>query len=355
MLVDVESVVRNVLKTAADYRFHRHHRIQAKNSLRSIEGNLGRTNPTDIKLADAYARDVLGDAHYAPWLHVYTALAGTFKEGWIPDNYYGSVVVPRIKGGYGKISHLKSLANIIFNNDAFPDLAYFVNGLFFASDQAPIPQRDVKDILFGRTDRVVFKLDRSFQGTGIFFFDKSTFDIDTIKSLGNGVLQKYIVQHELFDAFATRSVATLRVTSIVDDDGHVGVRACFLRLGTGDDTHIQPTSEICVPVNLSTGELSRTGYTPDWLGIEEHPDTKIKFCGMRIPMFSECLSTVLDLHRKIPFARCVGWDLTIDNEDRVRLMEWNGEHNDIKFSEATQGPCFADLGWERLPRRQFAG
>ena len=108
-------------------------------------------------------------------------------------------------------------------------------------------------------------------------------------------------------------------------------------------------------VNLSTGELSRTGYTPDWLGIEEHPDTKIKFCGMRIPMFSECLSTVLDLHRKIPFARCVGWDLTIDNEDRVRLMEWNGEHNDIKFSEATHGPCFADLGWERLPRRQFAG
>jgi hypothetical protein len=29
-------------------------------------------------------------------------------------------------------------------------------------------------------------------------------------------------------------------------------------------------------------------------------------------------------------------------------MEWNGTYNDIKFSEATQGPCFADLGWERL-------
>jgi hypothetical protein len=29
-------------------------------------------------------------------------------------------------------------------------------------------------------------------------------------------------------------------------------------------------------------------------------------------------------------------------------MEWNGEHNDVKSSEATQGPCFSDLNWERL-------
>jgi hypothetical protein len=25
-------------------------------------------------------------------------LNGTFKEGWIPDNYYGAVVAPRTKG-----------------------------------------------------------------------------------------------------------------------------------------------------------------------------------------------------------------------------------------------------------------
>jgi hypothetical protein len=31
-------------------------------------------------------------------------------------------------------------------------------------------------------------------------------------------------------------------------------------------------------------------------------------------------------------------------------MEWNGWHNDIKFSEAADGPCFADLGWQNLWR-----
>ena len=29
-------------------------------------------------------------------------------------------------------------------------------------------------------------------------------------------------------------------------------------------------------------------------------------------------------------------------------MEWNDEHNSIKFGEAAQGPCFADQHWKRL-------
>jgi hypothetical protein len=29
-------------------------------------------------------------------------------------------------------------------------------------------------------------------------------------------------------------------------------------------------------------------------------------------------------------------------------MEWNGSFPGIKFHEATQGPCFDDLGWEQL-------
>ena len=50
----------------------------------------------------------------------------------------------------------------------------------------------------------------------------------------------------------------------------------------------------------------------------------------------------------MPYARCIGWDVTVDSEEKVNLMEWNGEHNDIKFAEATQGPCFLGLGWEEL-------
>lgn len=162
------------------------------------------------------------------------------------------------------------------------------------------------------------------------------------------MIQRFIVQHKLFDAFASSAVATLRVTSVVDDLGEVSIRACFLRLGGINDTHVHVESEICVPVDLRTGRLYNEGYLADWIAVEEHPDSRTRFSGLSIPAYSECISTVLTLHKRIPFARCIGWDLTIDADGCVQVMEWNAEHNDVKFSEATQGPCFSDLRWERL-------
>jgi hypothetical protein len=48
----------------------------------------------------------------------------------------------------------------------------------------------------------------------------------------------------------------------------------------------------------------------------------------------------------VPFTSIIGWDVAVDENHNVKVMEWNGDHNDIKFSEATQGACFSDRGWE---------
>ncbi len=347
---DVKSLIKGALQAAMDWRYHRIHCIQANKILRSLERIRGRTDPKHIESADAYARDVLGGSHYAPWLYVYTSLAGMFKEGWIPDNYYGFVVVPRINGSYGKTSSQKALTSTIFSSKTFPDIGYFANGLFFTVDKVSIPERDMENLLFSCDEKIVFKTDSSQQGKGVFFFNKAQFDIEKIKTLGNGVFQKPIIQHRLFDDFSPNSVATIRITTAVDDDGVVSARACYLRFGRSEDTHIQSRSHIRVPVDISSGAFFSEGYSTDWLAVEEHPDTKIRFSGCKIPAFSKCASTVLELHKKIPFARCVGWDLAIDRDENVRIMEWNAGHNDIKFSEATQGPCFSDMGWDRLSR-----
>lgn len=348
MLLDVESAIRKSFKKVTHYRFHRDHGVQARRVLQLIERQYGRADPANLKLADTYAREVFGDRVYAPWLRVYAAFRGTFKEGWIPDNFYGSVVVPNLQGGYGKISHLKPIARLIFDGDEFPDVAYFANGLFFTGRSDVVPEHELQSLVFQQCDRVVFKLDGSRRGNGVFFFDRGNFDYRILKSLGNGVIQKFIIQHSLFNSFASKSVATLRFTTVVDDAGEISLRACFLRLGRAQDTHVQTDHEVCVPVDLATGELCRQGYMSDWGPIEEHPDSHVRFAGVRIPAYEQCVAIVLGLHRKIPFARCVGWDIAVDADERVQVMEWNGEHNDVKFSEATQGPCFSDLNWERL-------
>jgi len=346
--VYVASVVKYSWKNLTRRRFHWRHAVEARKIFRNIEDKQGKADPAQLRLADAYARDALGDPCYAPWLHVYTALNRTFKEGWIPDNYYGWVVVPKMKGLYGQMSHLKPMSRLLFRDDAFPDLAYYVNGIFYSADHIAIPKSEVANMVFRDTERVAFKLDQSFQSNGVFLMDRKTFDVDRIRMLGNGVLQRFIVQHKLFDQFASKAVATVRFTTVVDDAGDISLRACFLRLGRSADSYIRPDSEICVPVNLKNGRLFSKGYLSDWTPVDAHPDSKVIFEGVTLPAFSKCVSKVLELHAKAPFARCVGWDVTVDINEKVMVMEWNAEHNDVKFSEATQGPCFSDLNWEKL-------
>lgn len=348
MKIDAEVVAKRMIRRAGAWRYHRYHHRQATSVLRTLESYLGKTNRADIGRADAYAREVLGDSCYAPWLYVYSAVARRFKEGWIPDNYYGRVVVPHVKGEYGQTSTLRALQRVTFNSDAFPDLVYFANGLFMTPDGAMISPNSLASHLFAECDSVVFKVDESLQGKGIFFFDRRTFDLAKIKALGNGIFQKKIAQHETLARFAPGSVATLRVTTAVNDAGVASVRACYLRLGRNADTHVQAASNLRVPVNYATGELAEEAFLTDWTVVRAHPDSNIRFAGIKIPSFAEALRTTLRHHAKVPFVRSVGWDVAIDEEGGVQLMEWNGGHNDIKLSEATHGPCFADLGWDRF-------
>lgn len=147
-------------------------------------------------------------------------------------------------------------------------------------------------------------------------------------------------------------MATLRITTVITPSGIASVRACYLRLGRKADTHVRSGTHIRIPIALDTGELGTLGYLPDWRTIENHSDTLVEFANKSIPCFKKCMETATRLHKQIPFVQAIGWDMTVDQNEDVRVMEWNGAFNDIKFSEATQGPCFSDLGWEYLWKKK---
>ena len=96
------------------------HKKSAYAILKSIEAVKGKTDPKLIKLSNEYALDVLGRKEFSPWLYVYSAIAQTFKDGWIPDDYYGKIVVPKLKGNYGDISNYNALTKRLFKSEFFP-------------------------------------------------------------------------------------------------------------------------------------------------------------------------------------------------------------------------------------------
>ncbi len=265
----------------------------------------------------------------------------------MPENYYYWVVVPKLQGGYGGVADLRGLNMVLLQSDAFPDLLAYANGIFFDTAHRFLSPDAVRDKLFKHHERVVFKLDHSLHGRGIHFFTRDSFGVEKIQRLGNGLFQSVVQPHRLFAKFANHSVSTLRITTVYKDNGEVSVRGCHLRMGSGDETHVQGGS-IKVPIDLESGAFSDVGYTREWLETRIHPTSHETFAGHVMPAFKACVRTVTELHKKAPYTRCVGWDVTVDREENVRLMEWNAEYNGIKFHEATQGPCFADLGWEQL-------
>ena len=344
----LKSVVKQVAEKATLIRYHQISNKIAKTTLKEIEKEKGKLCDKTKKLAKDYAIDVLGWKWYAPWLYVYAHIAGEFKEGWIPDNYYGKVVIPKIQGYYGKVSFLKPFTNHLFKKEVSPDIAYFINGFWFGKDLKPILRNNLISELFTETDKIIFKLDQSYQGRGIFVFEEQDFDLSSIEQKGNGVIQKFIQQHPFFDAFVTSAVATIRMTTVVDLDNTISLRACYLRLGRVKDTHVKSNNHVRIPIDMDTGILYEEGYLANWKTVDRHPDSNISFANKEIPGFKACLELVFKLHKKMPMVRTIGWDVNVDKEANPVVMEWNGYSNDIKFSEATQGPCFKGLGWDKL-------
>ena len=263
------------------------------------------------------------------------------------------MILPVISGRYGKTSSLRSLAKHLFRSDLFPDIVYYVNRLFLSGDYQILKEDELIELLFNNRDNIVFKIDSSSQGKGFFFFERSNFDIKKVKMLGNGVFQYYIEQHPFFSELMPSSVATIRITTYCEDNGIVSVRACFLRVARSTEKNVKWASNIVIPVDPVNGELGELGYYLNFHTTDRHPDTQVVFAKRLIPCFSKCISTAKELHRQMPFGRCIGWDMIVDKYDNIKIMEWNGDHTDIKVHEAIQGPCFTDLGWENLWKKSI--
>jgi len=342
----------NFINRIHTYRYHHFRKLYTEKILRELEAAKGKTDKKLIKLSDEYAIEVLGSKWYAPWLYVYCAVNNCFKEGWIPDNYFSWVILPVINGGYGKTSDLRPLSKHLFRSDVFPDIAYSVNRLFLSNDYRIINEDELYEFLFRDRDNIVFKIDSSSQGKGFFFFERSKFDVKKVKMLGNGVFQYFIEQHPFFSELMPSSVVTLRITTFVEDNGGVSVRACFLRVARSKEQNVKWASNILIPVDAVSGELNPLGYFLNFHTTDRHPDTHTVFAKRYIPSFSKCISTVKELHSHMPYVRCIGWDMVVDKHNNIKIMEWNGNYTDIKVHEAIQGPCFTGLGWENLWKEQ---
>jgi hypothetical protein len=317
---------------------------------KKLQKNLQRRlKRSDKRLCDNYAKKVFGHKKYASSLYTYTLINGEFKEGWVPVRFFFDVVIPNTSMAHAKLGGFKTLSSMMFRSEAFPNLLYFMGGNFYDIDYNPIPLSQVEDKLFSENKRVVYKQNSSGSGQGVRVYDREHFSLQEI--ISEGVLQRYVEQHDFFNAFSSSGVATIRIFTVseINEEGEalISVRGSYLRLPRENDTHVISTSAVKVPIDKKSGVLGDWGCLPSWIKIDKHPDSNVTFSGLKIPMWKECIEKVRTLHRKASYLGSIGWDVIVSKTNEVEVMEMNSVCPGIAVIEALQGPCFSDLHWEK--------
>lgn len=349
-MTTLPSLAKKGLDTLMVWRFEQFHRREATRRLKALENQHGKTDPSLIRQCHDYATDVLGWKGYAPWLVTYTAAAGTFREGWIPDNYFGRIVLPHINGNFGYALGSRAGLKHLFRTEAFPDIGAIANGLLYDQQGKVMDEQAFEHQLFNGRDRVIFKTDTSYKGMGTHVITRGDFDLPVLRKAGNGVMQYYIDQHDFFAQYIPTSCATLRLSTLIDNEGQCAVRGAYIKFGRIGETYANAESHVRVMVDSKTGTLGAKGYFDEWDDMDGHPDCDKPTAEQTIPHFADCVAMVTGLHQRFPYARWLGWDVVVDSNGEVKIMECNGGHSEVKSTEALQGPVFTDMGWETLWR-----
>jgi Sugar-transfer associated ATP-grasp len=321
-------------------------RDEALAAVRCMERFNGKKLTPALKAkADAYARDVLSDADHAPWLYVFATMQGEFREGWMPDDFYHMVVVPKIANGLAHVTNIKSLTGILLETDALPDLAYHVGGVYYDRDRSIISLARVKEIVAPYGHAFV-KQDGRGAGQAIRKLAPAELTAEALAE--DCVLQRPIQSHPDLEEIFPGAVATLRITTARAPNGEISRRGAYLRLGRKGTDWVMSLNSMEVAVVDEEGALDSLGYDEHWRAWSAHPDTGVGFAGRRVPEFRRAAALCLKLHAKAPHMPVVGWDVAVNRDNGIELIEWNGGHCDIKFCEAHSGPHFRDMGWERF-------
>ncbi|MEX1027848.1 MAG: sugar-transfer associated ATP-grasp domain-containing protein [Candidatus Paceibacterota bacterium] len=339
---------------------HRYRRYRSGRAIRKTlqmllkNSDVAALGAKTIREIKEYTLHTFHDATYAPWLIFYATFQGTFKEGWIPDDFFLEKVLPHINRGYQQFGRAKSLGNRILGTDALPNRATFINGKWYDMEGAPLEADQLDHALFSTSDTVYIKPENSNKGRGIIVTSRGEFHALRLPSDQVFAVQRSIRHHRWFDRFYRDAVATLRVITATCNAQAPTFQAAYLRLGYGT-AQVVSAESVRVAVVDQEGTLGPFASGPAWERYRKHPDSNQHFDGLRIPYFQQAVAVCENLHRRVPQLGFIGWDVAIDDSGKIAILEFNTNHPAINLPEATVGPCFRNLDFERFAQADRRG
>ena len=296
---------------------------------------------------------------------VFKGRTGVCDPAFMPDDLYYGYIEPYYNDREAaRYLDNKALYYTLFRGAKLPEaICVRVGSLWFDGQGQPVPNRRVLELIREAADAeltvnaddkgtgkpggelVLKRAENSEGGAGVFFLDRDDPANDFRRRMrripGDVVVQRGVVQHPDLAKLHPESANTLRVMSILKQDGAQILTTC-VRIGAGG----------CRTDNLSSGGLfvgideeGRTkglGAMHDGIMTKEHPTMHYPLAGHPVPGIASAHAMVKKLHPVMGRFRLASWDIAVDEEGEAVLLETNVSLSVISDIQACAGPLFGD-------------
>ncbi|MBE6601956.1 MAG: hypothetical protein E7637_05560 [Ruminococcaceae bacterium] len=283
------------------------------------------------------------------WAQYYSAMNGKFDPRYIPNDLYYTKIDQHFnsrKLGYG--FNDKNYYSKIFAGIKQPEvIVRKINGLLFDAEYAQLTVEQAKALITAVDEVICKPSQETGSGRGIEFFRAGDQDkinaFLTDPSYDDYIVQKLIEQHPDIAKVHPDSVNTVRICSILMDDGVYILSSC-LRMGTGSSRVDNVTAGGISCGIKPDGYLDKYSYTY-YTGEkrETHPSSGVRYEGFSVPSYDKAVALVKRAHPLIGHFRLVSWDIAIDRDGDAMLIEANMRKGGINLHQFDNGPLFGDL------------
>ncbi len=171
----------------------------------------------------------------------------------------------------------------------------------------------------------------------------------SLRESGADIVEDVIVQHPAMAALNPSSTNTLRVVTIINEQGP-HVLYAHIRIGNSD----RPVDNLhsggmFSPIDLDTGKIQYPAYDKARNTYTHHPRTGVELQGYQIPYWRETRELCLKAALVVPQMRYVGWDVAITERGPIFV-----EGNNLPGYDILQMPPHTPDKIGMLPRfREF--
>lgn len=299
---------------------------------------------------DAFYTENFGRKVPYDWHRLYQAFTGNFDKKYFPEYIFSS----RIERVWNPRMYAEALAdkNLLFvfteglEGVRIPSVFLSrVSGLYRNGAIEPLPRQKALESIWNLGEAVIKPTVDSGSGkdvrfikieNGIDSFSGKSVDAVIEAYEGDFNIQECIRNHSVLTELYPGSVNTFRIVTYIWENAihHLPVA---LRIGQGgnrvDNAHAGGLFVSC----SDEGALGACGYTEFLDRFPSHPDTHTVFEGYRIPQVPRILEAAYKMHARVPQLKVLSWDLTLDEQGNIVLIEVNTLGQAVWLSQMISG------------------